>query len=63
MADVNLLVVLLPLIVIQLGLMIFALIDLIKREAVKGGKMIWAIIIVVLGIIGPVVYLLWGKER
>jgi len=63
MADVNLLVVLLPLILIQLGLMIFALIDLIKRETVKGGKVIWAIIIVVFGIIGPVAYLFWGKER
>lgn len=63
MADVNLLAALLPLVIIQLSLMILALIDLIKREEVKGNKLLWGIIIVFIGIIGPVVYLVLGRER
>ena len=55
---------LIPLIVIELGLMGFALVDLIKREEVKGGKKLpWAIVIVIFGIIGPIFYLLVGREQ
>jgi len=46
-----------PVVVLELGLMIFALIDLIRRERTKGPKWLWAIIIVLINIIGPVVYL------
>jgi heme/copper-type cytochrome/quinol oxidase subunit 4 len=53
-----------PLIVIQLGLMVVALLDLRKRETVKGNsKALWAVLIIVLNIIGPVLYLMWGRER
>jgi hypothetical protein len=52
-----------PLVLIQLGLMIFALRDLIKRQKVKGGnKVIWALIIVLGELIGPIVYLIFGRE-
>jgi len=53
-----------PLAVIELGLMIFALVDLIRRDVVKGGrKLPWGIVIVIFGIIGPIVYLLIGREE
>ena len=52
-----------PLVLIQLGLMIFTLRDLIKRQKVKGGnKVIWALIIVLGELIGPIVYLIFGRE-
>jgi hypothetical protein len=54
---------LIPVIIIQLGLMVFALTDLIRRERTKGPKWMWAIIIVGVNIIGPVVYLLAGKDE
>jgi hypothetical protein len=54
--------ILLPLFLIQLGLMIFAIIDLIKSEQVRGPKWIWALIILFVNIIGPIVYFLAGKE-
>jgi len=54
---------LLPVILIELGLMIFALVDLIRRERTKGPKWMWAILIVLVQIIGPVVYLLAGREE
>ncbi|MHB1119984.1 MAG: PLDc N-terminal domain-containing protein [Bellilinea sp.] len=54
---------LIPIVLIQLGLMIFALTDLIRRERTKGPKWMWAIIIVVVNIIGPVVYLIAGRDE
>ena len=52
-----------PLVVIELGLMVFALVDLIRRDVVKGGrKLPWGIVIVIFAIIGPIVYLLIGRE-
>ena len=54
---------LIPLILLQLGLMIFALVDLIKREKVKGGnKVVWALVIIFINLIGPIVYLIVGRE-
>jgi hypothetical protein len=54
---------LIPVVLIELGLMIFALTDLIRRERTKGPKWMWAILIVVVQIVGPVVYLLAGREE
>ena len=54
----------LPLVIIQLGLMAFALWDLVKRERVKGGnKLVWGIVIVVVNLIGPILYLIIGREE
>ena len=55
---------LLPLVLIQLGLMVAALFDLEKEERrVRGGsKLIWVLIIVFLNVIGPIVYFVAGRE-
>jgi hypothetical protein len=51
-----------PLVLIELGLLAFALFDLIKRKSVKGGnKWVWGLIIVVVNFIGPIVYLIVGR--
>ncbi len=53
---------LLPVIIIQFSLMIFALIDLARREKVRtGNKVLWALIILLLNLIGPIIYLAWGR--
>jgi hypothetical protein len=53
---------LIPLVLVQLGLAIFCLVDLARREKVKGlPKWAWAIIILLGELIGPVVYLLVGR--
>ncbi len=54
---------LIPIAVLQLGLMIFALVDLIRRQRTKGPKWMWALIILLINFIGPVVYLLAGREE
>jgi CDP-diglyceride synthetase len=60
----TLLLLLIPLIILELGLMIWALLDVIKRERVKGGnKVVWILIIVLVNIIGPIIYLLVGREE
>ena len=54
-----------PVILIQLGLMIVALIDLERDERrVRGGnKLVWALVIVFVNIIGPIVYFVAGREE
>lgn len=54
---------LVPIVLLQLGLMIFALVDLIRRERTKGPKWAWALAIVLINFIGPVVYLVMGREE
>ena len=54
-----------PLILIQLGLMVVALIDLERSERrVRGGnKLVWALVIVFVNIIGPIVYFVAGRDE
>jgi hypothetical protein len=54
---------LIPIILVQLGLMIFALADLARRERTKGPKWMWALVIVFISTIGPVIYLMAGREE
>jgi len=54
---------LIPVVLIELGLLVFALTDLIRRERTKGPKWMWGLIVVLVGIIGPVIYLLAGREE
>jgi len=52
-----------PIVLLQLGLMVFALVDLAKRERTKGPKWMWIIIIVLGELIGPIVYFVVGREE
>jgi len=52
-----------PIVFLQLGLMIFALVDLVRRERTKGPKWAWALVIVLINFIGPIVYLVFGREE
>jgi hypothetical protein len=53
---------LIPLFVLEVALLVIALVDLVKRERVRGGnKVVWALVIILINIIGPIVYLLLGR--
>lgn len=52
-----------PLIVVQIVLMIVALIDLVRVYATNGPKWVWAIVIVLVNIIGPIVYFIFGRKN
>ena len=54
---------LIPIILVELGLLVFAMVDLLRREHTKGPKWLWALLIIFIQIIGPVVYLLVGREE
>ena len=55
---------LIPVFLIELALMVIALVDVVRRERVRGGnKIIWIIVIVLISLIGPIVYLLFGREE
>lgn len=54
---------LIPIVLLQLGLMAFALADLIRRERTKGPKWAWALVIIFVNLIGPIVYLVVGREE
>lgn len=62
--DTSLIVaVVIPLLLIQVGLIVWALVDLTKRERVKGGsKVVWVLVILIFEFIGPILYLAWGRE-
>lgn len=53
----------LPIIIIQLILQVASLISLVRSEGVqRGNKIIWAIIIVVFSLMGPVLYWTLGRK-
>lgn len=54
-----------PIIIIQLGLMIAALVDLERDERrVRGGsKLVWALVIVFVNVLGPIIYFVAGREE
>ena len=60
----QLIALLIPLVLVELGLLAFALYDLVKRKRVRGGnKWVWGIIIVVVEFCGPILYFVLGREE
>jgi len=60
----NILPVLIPIIIIQWALMVYALVKLFKSESEPRyiPRWVWALIIVFVNIIGPVLYLTIGRN-
>lgn len=54
---------LIPLFVIQLGLMAAGLIDLIKRDKTRGPKWVWFLVVIFVNMIGPIIYFVAGREE
>jgi len=55
-----------PIILIELGLGVAAMVDLIRRDkaAVAGGnKLLWGAIILFVGFVGPIVYFIVGRKE
>jgi hypothetical protein len=60
----QLIALLVPLVLVELGLLGFALYDLAKRKHVRGGsKLLWVIIIVLFEFFGPILYFVLGREE
>jgi hypothetical protein len=55
---------LIPVILLELTLMVIAVVDLIRREKTRWlPKWAWALIVIFIQLIGPIVYLLVGREE
>ena len=52
---------LIPLVILQVVLVIIGLIDLSKRQKTRGPKWMWALIILLGELWGPVVYFIFGR--
>jgi hypothetical protein len=52
---------LIPVVLIELGLMVIALVDLIRRSRTRGPKWVWVLVIVLINFIGPIIYLVAGR--
>jgi Na+/H+-dicarboxylate symporter len=57
-----------PILLIQLGLSIYALVDLSRRDRLRGSKIAWGVLLVVTlfaiptGIVVSGIYLAWGRQ-
>lgn len=60
---IQLLPFIIPLIILQLILMMVALVDLSRRERTRGPKWVWALVIILGELIGPIVYFIFGREE
>jgi len=54
---------LIPLLILELGLLIVALVDLLNRQKVRGDKLLWVVLIIFIGIIGPIIYFIFGRRK
>lgn len=52
-----------PIIVIHGLLIIVALVDLIKNWDVRKGKILWIIVMLMISIIGPILYFIFGRGK
>jgi ABC-2 type transport system ATP-binding protein len=61
--DPMVLLLLVPLVLLELGLLVFSVVDLLKvdRHVRGGSKGMWAVIVVFVNVIGPILYLLIGR--
>ena len=56
--------VVLPFLIIQIGLMLYALYDLFQEDRrVRGDKIIWALVIAFVNIVGPLIYFFVGRDE
>jgi hypothetical protein len=53
---------LIPVVLIELALLGTALVDLIRRPQTRGPKWAWALVIILINFIGPIVYFLAGRK-
>jgi hypothetical protein len=52
-----------PRALITLALSVFALIDLVRRESVRSGNLLWGSVISLLGTLGPIAYFIFGRKE
>lgn len=61
----NIWALLIPLVLLELLLLIFALVDVIRREPtrVRGNKILWILVILFISMLGPICYFILGRKE
>lgn len=60
----SLLPVIIPVAIIELTLMTVALFHLFSHsEEIRGSKIVWIIVIVMINILGPILYFVFGRKK
>ena len=55
---------LIPVFVVEIALLFIAVIDLDRRKNVTGNnKLVWVLVVVLIGIIGPIIYFVFGRKK
>ena len=62
MSGSSMVLIVLPIIVLQLGLQIYAIYDLWKRWEVAQERWLWVIVVLVAGLLGPLAYFVLGRK-
>ena len=52
-----------PLIAIQLGLAVFCVVQIIRKEVRNLSKPVWLVIVFLVNLLGPIAYLLFGRQK
>lgn len=65
MTETQILLLVLPIVIVDVGLIVFALRDLLRPERrVRGeSKLMWGLLIVFVGLLGPILYLTVGRQE
>lgn len=53
---------LIPILVLEIGLAIFALRDLSRREFLNGPKWMWVVVVLLVQLVGPILYFTIGRR-
>jgi hypothetical protein len=59
----DLLPLLIPILIIQYALVIAAIIDLSRQEKIRGPKIVWVLVILLVNFIGPILYFVIGRDE
>lgn len=51
-----------PIVIIQLILMVVAIFDLVRIEKTNGPKWVWALVILFINLLGPIIYFIFGRR-
>lgn len=65
MTETQILLLILPIVLLEIALIVFALRDLLRPERhVRGdSKLMWGILIVFISLLGPILYLTVGRQE
>lgn len=59
----ELIIMLIPLLILQISLMIYCILKILKEGVSMGSKNLWLFIVIVFNLVGPLLYLLVGRNK